>query len=119
MTIFVRLIWRISPSFLYYNNYIKAAQNGGGFSVLKLLFLSIVHTNNVLEGDTRRELDVTITDVAVILAPSIHELSVLMYNSKTEEEMVWSKFMLANVQDCLSGHQNAMNKDTYLKKYET
>ena len=108
-----------SPTLVYYNNYIKAAQNGGGFSVLHLIFLSIAHTNNVLAGDNRRELDLAITDVAVILTPSLNELSMIMYNSKEEEEILWYNFMLAEVQDFLSGYQNSMNKDNYLKNYET
>ena len=108
-----------SPTLVYYNNYIKAAQNGGGFSVLHLIFLSIAHTNNVLAGDTRLELDVNITDVAVNLIPSLNEISVIMYNSKEEEEMFWSNFMLDDVQDFLSGYQNSMNKYNYLLNYET
>ena len=42
-----------------------------------------------------------------------------MYNSKEEEEILWYNFMLANIQDFLSGYQNSMNKDNYLKNYET
>ena len=104
---------------LYCNNCIKEAQNGRGFSVLQLLFLPIVLTNNVLAGDTRRELDLAITDMAVIFAPSLNELSIIMYNSREEEEIFWSNFMLAEAQDFLSGYQNSMNKYNYLKKYET
>ena len=74
-----------NPSLLYYKNYIREAKNGGGFSVLQLLFLSIVHANNFLAGDTRQELDLGITDVAVIFAPSLNELSMIKYNSKEEE----------------------------------
>ena len=108
-----------TPFLLYYNNYTKSGKNGRGFSFLHEILLSIAHTNNVLAGDTRQELDVTITDVAVIFAPYINKLSVLMYNSKTEEEIFWSNFELAEAQDFISGYQNFMNKDNYLKKYET
>ena len=106
------------PSLVYSKNDIKAAQTGGGFSVLQLLSMPIVHTANFLAGDNRRELDLAITDVAVIFSPSLDELSIIMYNSREEEEIFWSNFMLANIQDFLSGYQNSMNKDNYLKKYE-
>ena len=48
------------PSLVYSNNDIKSVQNGGGFSVLKMTSLPIIHTTNVLAGDTRRYLGVTI-----------------------------------------------------------
>ena len=41
-----------------------------------------------------------------------------MYNSKAEEELLWSNFILADAQDFIAGYQNSMNKDNYLKKYE-
>ena len=62
------------PSLVYSKNDIKAAQTGGGFSVLQLLSLPIIHTSNFLAGDTRRELDVTITDAEVVSAPSLNVL---------------------------------------------
>ena len=37
------------PSLVYSKNDIKAAQNGGGFSVLHLLSFPIVHTNIFLD----------------------------------------------------------------------
>ena len=52
-------------SLVYSNNGIKAAQYGGGYRVLQMLSLLIFHTTNVLEGDTRRELDLTISDAEV------------------------------------------------------
>ena len=51
---------------VYSDNAIKAAHTGGGFSVLQLLSLPIVYITNVLAGDNRRELDVTIADAVVI-----------------------------------------------------
>ena len=42
------------PSLLYSKNYTKAVQTGGGFIFLKLPSLTIIHTTNVLAGDTRR-----------------------------------------------------------------
>ena len=54
-----------SSSLVYSNNVIKAVQTGGGFSVLQMLSLPIFHTTNVLAGDTRREIDLTISDAAV------------------------------------------------------
>ena len=33
------------PSLVYFNNDTKAAHTGGGFSVLEILYLTIVHTN--------------------------------------------------------------------------
>ena len=104
---------------MYSNNGIKAAQPGGGFSVLQLLSLPIIYTPIFLAGDTRRELDVTIADAAVVQSPSINALSVFMSNSKAKGEIFQSNFMLADVQDFLSVYQNSMNKDDYLKKYAT
>ena len=66
------------PSLVYLNNYIKALQTGGGFSVLQLLSLPIVHTTIFLAGDTIRDLDETISDTAVVCAPSLNVLSMLM-----------------------------------------
>ena len=43
----------------------------------------------------------------------------LMYNSKVKEEILWSNFPLANVQDFLARYQNTMNKDNYLKNNAT
>ena len=105
------------PSLVYSNNVIKAAQTGGGFSVLQLLSLPIVHTTIFLEGDTRREIDVTIADAAFFRAPSLNALSMLMPNSKAKGEIFRSNFTLANVQEFLAGYQNSMNKDDYLKNY--
>ena len=85
------------PSLVYSNNDIKAAQTGGGFSVVQMLSLPIVHTTKFLAGDTRRELDVTITDSAVVRATSLNEISMLMSNFKAKEEMFRSKFLLADV----------------------
>ena len=73
------------PSLVYSNNDIKAAQTGGGFSVLQLLSLPIVHTTNYFAGDTRQELDVAIADVEVVRAPSLNEIYMLMSNSKAKE----------------------------------
>ena len=70
---------------MYSNNDTKAAQTGGGLSVLQMLLLLIVHTTNVLAGDTRRYLDVTIADVAVVFSPSLNSLSMLMYKSRAKE----------------------------------
>ena len=103
---------------MYSNNYIKSAQTRGGFSVLQLLSLTIVHTT-FFSGDTRRELDVTIADVEVYYVPSLNALSLLISNSKVKEEIFRSIFPLANVQDFLAGYQNDMNKDGYLKKHAT
>ena len=72
------------PSLMYSKNDIKAAQTGGGFSVLQLLSLPIVHTTNVLAGDTRRELDLTISDAAVFRTTSLNTISVLVSNSKAK-----------------------------------
>ena len=99
------------PSLIYSNNDIKSAQTGKGFNVLQLISLPILHINNVLVGDTRRELDVTISDVAVVRSPSINSLSMLMSNSRVKVEMVRSNFLLDGVQNFLAGHKNAMNKD--------
>ena len=97
------------PSFVYSNHGIKAAQTAGGFSVLQLLSLPIAHTTNVLSGDTRQELDVTIADTSVIPIPSLNALFMLMSNSKVKEEMFRSNFPLADVQEFLAVYQNAMN----------
>ena len=107
------------PSLVYCKNDIKAAQTGGGFSVLQLLSLPIIHTTNFLACDTRRELYVTITDAAVVHAPSLNALSMLVSKSKAKEEMLRSNFLLAGIQDILVGYQNSVNKDDYLKKYAT
>ena len=40
------------PSLVYSNNDIKSAQTGGGFNVLQMLSLTIVHTTIFLAGDT-------------------------------------------------------------------
>ena len=71
-------------SLVYSNNGIKSAQTGGGFSVLQILSPPIVHTTNVLAGDTRQELDVIIADVEVIRSPSLNALYMLMSNSKAK-----------------------------------
>ena len=99
------------PSLVYSNNDIKEVQTGGGFSVLHMISLPIVYTTNYLAGDTRRAIDVTISDMAVVQAPSPNVLSILMYKSKAKEEIFWYNFTLANVQDFLAGCKNAMNKD--------
>ena len=106
-------------SLVYSKNDIKSAQNGGGFSVLQLLSLPIVYTTNYLAGDNRRDIDETIGDTAVVKAPSLNALYILVYNSKAKEEMFRSNFLLADVQDFLSGYENVMNKDDYLKKNAT
>ena len=62
-----------------------------------MISLSIVHTTNFLAGDTRRELDVTIADAAVVRTPSFNELSMLMSNYKAKKEMFLSKFVLTGV----------------------
>ena len=98
-------------SLVYSNNGIKAAQNGLGFSVLQLISLSIVHRTNFLAGYTRKELDITIYDLAVSYAPSLNEISMIMYNYKEKEDISWYKFLLADVQDLLVGYKNSMNKD--------
>ena len=54
------------PSLVYFNNDIKALQTGGGFSVLQLLSLTIFRITIFLSGDTRQELDVTISEVSVV-----------------------------------------------------
>ena len=43
----------------------------------------------------------------------------IMSNYKAKEEMFRSNFPLADVHELLSGYQNAMNKDNYLKNYAT
>ena len=62
------------PSLVYSNNDTKTAQTGGGFSVLQLLSLLIVHATKVLA-----------VDAAVVSAPSLNAVSMLMYNSKVKE----------------------------------
>ena len=57
--------------------------------------------------------------LAVIQAPSINALSMIVSNSKAKEEIFRSNFPLSDVQDFLAGYQNAMNKDDYLKNYAT
>ena len=107
------------PPLVYSNNYIKAAQIGGGFSVLQLLFLTIVHTSIYLVGDTIRELDVKTAEAGVIHAPYVNALLMLFLNSKAKEEMFRSNFLVSDVQDFLALYQNAMNKDDYLRNYST
>ena len=75
------------PSLVYSKNDIKAVQNGGGFSVLHLLSLTIVHTTNFLASDTRQEIDVTIYDASFICVPCLNILSMIMSNYKVKEEM--------------------------------
>ena len=100
------------PSLVYSDNDTKKAQPGGGFSVLQLLSLTIVHTTGFLVCYIRIELDVTIFDVTVVLVPSLNALSVIMSKYKAEEENFQSRFtLLADVKDFLAGYQNAMNKD--------
>ena len=105
------------PSLVYSNNDIKAAKTGGGFNVLHLISLPIVHTNHFLACDTRQDLDVTIAEAEVVHSPSLNTLSMIMSNYKAKEEMFWSKLLLADVQDFLSVYQNYKNKDDYLKNY--
>ena len=99
------------PSLVYSKNNIKAAQTGGGFSFLHLLSPIIVHTTIFLSGDTRRYLDLTISDTLFVITPSLNEIYIIMSNSKAKEEIFWSNFSLAGVQDFLEGYQNFMNKD--------
>ena len=80
-----QIVLAACTSLVYSNNDTKAAQNGGGFSVLQLIYLTIVHTTNVLAGDTRRDHGVTIADVAVVRTPSLNVLYMLMSNSKAKE----------------------------------
>ena len=82
-----------------------------------MISLSIVHTTNYFADDTRRELDVTIADAAVVRTPSFNELSMLMSNYKAKEEMFRYNFPMAEVQTFLAGYQDTMNKDDYLKNY--
>ena len=105
------------PSLVYSNNYIKAAQTGGVFSVLHLLSQTIIHTTNFLAGDTRREIDITSDYIEVVHAPSLNALSMIMYNFKVKEVIFRYHFLLADSQDFLAGYQNAINKDDCLKTY--
>ena len=73
------------PSLVYSNNDTKTAQTGGGFSVLQLLSLLIVHATKVLAVDTRQDIDIIIYDAAVVSAPSLNAVSMLMYNYKAKE----------------------------------
>ena len=57
-----------------------------------------------LAGDTILDLDATISDTEVVCAPSLNALFILIYNSKAKEEIFWSNFMLANIQDFLVGY---------------
>ena len=70
---------------MYSKNDIKAAQTGGGFSVLQLLSLPIVYKNNYLEVDNRWYIDVTIAETEVFQATSINAISMIMYKSKAKE----------------------------------
>ena len=72
------------PSLVYSNNDIKAAQPGGGFSVLQMLSLTIVHATKFLVGDTRQEIDATISDAVAVSTPSLNDLFILISNSKAE-----------------------------------
>ena len=67
-------------SLVYSNNDTKASLTVGGFSVLHMLSLSIVYTTIGLAGDTRKELDVTITDASVVQETSLNVLYMLMSN---------------------------------------
>ena len=71
-------------SLVYSNNDIKAAQPGGGFSVLQMLSLTIVHATKFLVGDTRQEIDATISDAVAVSTPSLNDLFILISNSKAE-----------------------------------
>ena len=106
-------IWQVAlayrPSLVYSNNGIKAAQTGGGFSVLQLLYPPILYTTTYLTGDTRQELDVTIADTTVVQAPFPNALSIIMSNYKAKEEMLRYNFPLAEVQTFLAGYQDTMN----------
>ena len=73
------------PSLVYFNNDIKSAHSGVDFSVIQLLSQTIIRTTNFLEGDTRLELDVTITDMVEVCAPSLNELYMIMSKSKAKE----------------------------------
>ena len=82
-----------------------------------MLSLTIVYTTIILSGDDRLEMDLTIADAEVIQAPSINALSMIVSNSKAKEQIFRSNFPLSDVQEFLSGYQNAMNKDDYLKNF--
>ena len=69
------------------SNDIKAVQTGGGFIVLYMLSLPIVYTTIFLAGDTRQDLDVTISYAGIIQSPSLNEISMIMSNSKAKEEI--------------------------------
>ena len=73
------------PTLVYSNNEIKAMQTGGGFSVLQMLSLPIVHTTYLVSVDTIQDLDVTIFDAAVVFETSMNALYMLMFNSKAKE----------------------------------
>ena len=62
-------------------------QTGGGFIVLYMLSLPIVYTTIFLAGDTRQDLDVTISYAEIIQSPSLNEISMIMSNSKAKEEI--------------------------------
>ena len=72
------------PSLVYSKNETKAAQPGGRFSILQLISLPIFRTTNVLEGDTRRDIDVTIADVEVVHKLSLNAFYMLMSNYKAK-----------------------------------
>ena len=74
------------PSLVYSNNDIKAEQTGGRFSALQLLSLPIIYATIFLAGDTRRELDLTITDFSVVQSPSLNAFSILVSKSKAKEK---------------------------------
>ena len=82
-------------SLVYSNNDIKAAQPGGGFSVLQLISLTIFHKTIFLAGDTRQEIDVTIADAEFVRATSLNALSMLVSNSKKKEEIFRSNFPMS------------------------
>ena len=102
-------------SLVYSNNDIKAAQTGGGFSVLQLLSLPIVHTTNYFAGDTRWDLYVIISEAEVVCATSLNALYMPVSNFNPKEEMFRS---LADFQNFLTRYQNSMNKGGYLKNMQ-